>query len=99
MTSKEADINSDIEAVVDRKESIGLMEPMRVSEDNSQFSTLTDLAVDLAAASAGLRRSLPPEISTALADLSTVNELLLQQLDRRARYASGRYRARPQRRL
>ncbi len=59
--------------MADRGESIGLMEPMRLSDVTSggspHMDQLNDLTVELAAASAGLRRSLPPEITRALADL------------------------------
>lgn len=53
----------------DRGESIGLMEPMMVGGDSRHRTALTDLAIDLAARSAGLRRSLPPGVAAALADL------------------------------
>jgi Fic family protein len=65
MANTEADIN----AVVDRGESIGLMGPMRLSEDSRHRRALVDLAVDLAGKSAGFRRSLPGGVVTALADL------------------------------
>src|SRR5690606_35231581 len=53
----------------DRGESIGLMEPLLISESSKHRTALTDLAVELAARSAGFRRSLPPGVLTALADL------------------------------
>ncbi|WP_043739614.1 Fic family protein [Thioalkalivibrio nitratireducens] len=53
----------------DRGESIGLMEPLLISESSRHRRALTDLAVELAARSAGFRRSLPPGVLTALADL------------------------------
>lgn len=55
--------------VDDRGESIGLMEPMLISEGSKHRSRLTDLAIDLAAKSAGFRKSLPAGVHTALADL------------------------------
>jgi Fic family protein len=55
--------------VIDREESVALMEPLLVSEDSRHRVALTDLAVDLAARSAGFRRSLPKGVSSALADL------------------------------
>jgi len=55
--------------VDDRGESIGLMEPMLISEGSKHRSKLTDLAIDLAAKSAGFRKSLPAGVHTALADL------------------------------
>lgn len=45
------------------------MEPMRLPEGSRHRPTLGDLAVELAAASAGFRRSLPPGVMKALADL------------------------------
>ncbi|MEN8180145.1 MAG: Fic family protein [Pseudomonadota bacterium] len=53
----------------DRKELVSLMEPMRISESSRQRGALADLAVDLAAHSAGFRRSLPQGVLKALADL------------------------------
>ncbi|MCH8168599.1 MAG: Fic family protein, partial [Proteobacteria bacterium] len=45
------------------------MEPLLVSERSRHRAVLTDLAVELAARSAGFRRSLPGGVLTALADL------------------------------
>ena len=53
----------------DRGESTGLMEPMLVSESGSRRAGLADLAVDLAARSAGFRRSLPDGVLRALSQL------------------------------
>jgi len=53
----------------DRGESVGLMEPLLVTESSSHRTALTDLAVELAARAAGFRRSLPAGVLTALADL------------------------------
>jgi Fic family protein len=53
----------------DRGESITAMEPLVLSEGFRQRARLSDLAVELAAASSGFRRSLPPGIVTPLADL------------------------------
>lgn len=69
MSDNKTDTKADIEAVADRGEGVGLMEPMHLSEGGRYTSELNDLAVDLAAASAGLHRSLPPEIAVTLADL------------------------------
>lgn len=69
MTKNLADKKADISAVVDRGESVTLMEPMLVGEDSRHRAGLADLAVDLAAKSAGFRRSLPDGIVKALADL------------------------------
>ncbi len=53
----------------DRSEATGLMEPLVLSQSSPHRPALTDLAVGLAGASAGFRRSLPEGILTALADL------------------------------
>src|SRR6202030_3490573 len=53
----------------DGKEPVSLMEPMLISEGSRFRGELTDLAIELAARSAGFRRSLPDGIVTALADL------------------------------
>ena len=45
------------------------MKPMRISESSRHRGTLADLAVDLAAHSAGFRRSLPQGVLAALADM------------------------------
>lgn len=65
----DSDINGDMSTALDRGESTCLMEPLLIGETSRHRAPLTDLAVDLAARSAGLRRSLPKGISTALADL------------------------------
>jgi Fic family protein len=64
-------MKADISAapVVDEGESIGLMEPLLIRETSRHRGALTDLAVELAARSAGFRRSLPHGVLTALADL------------------------------
>lgn len=56
-------------AVPDRHENETLMEPLVLSADSRHRVALTDLAVNLAAKSAGFRRSLPAGIYKALADL------------------------------
>lgn len=53
----------------DRGETVSLMEPMRISESSCHRTPLSDLAIELAAHSAGFRRSLPEGVSRALADL------------------------------
>ncbi len=65
----EADIEADIKEVVDGGEEPSMMEPLLVSENSKHRRELTDLAVDLAAHSAGFRRSLPEGVLAALADL------------------------------
>jgi Fic family protein len=54
---------------VDRSEITSLMEPMLIAEGSRHRGALTDLAIELAAKSAGFRRSLPEGILSALADL------------------------------
>jgi Fic family protein len=53
----------------DLGESIGLMEPMLVSEGSPRRGALTDLALELGQKSAGFRRSLPESLLSSLADL------------------------------
>jgi Fic family protein len=53
----------------DRREFIGLMEPMMIGDGARQRAALTDLALDLAQKSAGFRRSLPDSLLSSLADL------------------------------
>lgn len=55
--------------IVDRDEAIGLMEPLVISESSKHRTALTDLAVELASKSTGLRRSLPGGVLSALAKL------------------------------
>lgn len=62
-------IEADMKAVIDRGETPADMEPMLLSEGSPHRPELSDLAVDLAGASAGLRRSLPEGVATALAEL------------------------------
>lgn len=54
---------------VDRNESIQIMEPLRIGEGSHYRPELTELAVELAAASAGLKSSLPEGVGAALATL------------------------------
>lgn len=53
----------------DRGESPSTMEPLVLSEGSRHRGPLSDLALELAAASSGFRRSLPPGIVGPLADL------------------------------
>ena len=69
MTESEAAKEPAKDPAPDRGESIGLMEPLLVQDSSSRRAGLTDLAVELAAATAGLRRSLPEGVVVALADL------------------------------
>lgn len=73
MSDSDADIGADIPgargAACDRGESVALLEPLLIGESSRHRGPLTDLAVDLAAKSAGFRRSLPEGVLVALADL------------------------------
>jgi len=68
MKDIKADIKPDI-SVVDGSESVGLIEPMLISENSQHRTALTDQAIELASRSAGFRRSLPTGLLKALADL------------------------------
>jgi hypothetical protein len=67
MIDDKADIEPDISAVIDRKETVALMKPLLIAEGSRRRSELTDLAVEVAARSAGFRRSLPDGVRAALA--------------------------------
>ncbi|MCZ0945512.1 MAG: Fic family protein [Gammaproteobacteria bacterium] len=62
-------MKADISELEDREEVTAAMEPLQVSEGSPHRLDLTDLAVELAARSAGLRRSLPEGAIAALAYL------------------------------
>jgi hypothetical protein len=58
MAKNDADIEADITAdggghLLDREESVSLMEPLLISEGSRFRTELTDLAIDLAARSSG----------------------------------------------
>lgn len=53
----------------DRGEGIGLLEPLVLSQGSKHRPALTDLALELAQAASGFRRSLPDGVVTALAEL------------------------------
>ena len=55
--------------MLDRGEPIDLMEPLLIGGNSPRRAEVTDLAVELAAKSAGFRRSLPEGVLKALADL------------------------------
>ena len=59
----------DIPADIDRGETTSLMEPMLVPEGSPHRARLDDLAIELAARSAGFRRSLPDGVRAALSEL------------------------------
>lgn len=62
-------MKADIPTVSDRGEPTTMMEPLLIAEGSRHRGRLTDLAIELAARSAGFRRSLPAGVSSALADL------------------------------
>ena len=62
-------MKADITEALDAGESASMMEPMLISEGSKYRGELSDLALELAAHSAGFRRSLPKEIISALVDL------------------------------
>src|ERR1700730_9180940 len=69
MTKKIEDKKADISGAIDRGEPVAAMKPPLISDDSRHQAPLTDLAIDLAAKSAGFRRSLPQGLLAALADL------------------------------
>jgi Fic family protein len=69
MIKKETDIEADINPLIDEEEDITVMEPLLIGEGSAYREELTELAVELAARSAGFRRSLPQGVVVALADL------------------------------
>lgn len=69
MSDIKADTETDIKEALDEGESPSMMEPLLISENSKHRRDLADLAVDLAAHSAGFRRSLPEGVLTALANL------------------------------
>ena len=69
MSESKPDMEADISAATDGGEAVALMEPMVIAEGSRHRGDLTDLAVEVAARSAGFRRSLPSGVRTALADL------------------------------
>ncbi len=69
MANRTPDNKADIEAAKDRGESVSAMEPLVIGADSKHRPELTDLAVELAAKSAGFRRSLPDGLTSSLANL------------------------------
>jgi Fic family protein len=69
MANKKPDIKADIKAAQDRGENVSAMEPLLIGGDSKHRPELTDLAVELAAKSAGFRRSLPDNLTSSLAGL------------------------------
>ncbi len=69
MSTIQPDIKPDKEAVQDRGEHPGLMEPLLISQDSRHRPALTDIALELVQKSVGFRRSLPESLLASLADL------------------------------
>jgi Fic family protein len=69
MKDNEPDIKTDMKGAENRGESLGLMEPLLITESSRRRTELTDLALELAQRAAGFRKSLPGGVMTALADL------------------------------
>ena len=69
MTNKKPDIEADTKAAKDRGEMISAMEPLLIGADSKHRAALIDLAIELAARSAGFRRSLPDSLFGSLATL------------------------------
>ena len=69
MVQKKVDYKADIKTAIDRGETVSLMEPLLIGSDARQRAELTDLAVELAARSAGFRRSLPDSLLSSLSGL------------------------------
>jgi Fic family protein len=69
MSTDEPAKEAAIMGVADRGETPSVMEPLVLSEGSRHRGAVSDLAVELAAASSGFRRSLPPGIVGPLADL------------------------------
>ncbi len=65
-------MKADIVEVADRGEITAMMEPLLVGEGSPHRPALNELAVELAAKSAGFRRSMPEGVVTALANLVRV---------------------------
>lgn len=69
MTNNKADMEADTKAAKDCGDTIAAMEPLLIGADSKHRAALTDLAVELAARSAGFRRSLPDSLFVSLATL------------------------------
>lgn len=64
-----SDAKADMVTIKDRGEDVSAMEPLLLGESSRHRSGLTDLALELAAKSAGFRRSLPESLLASLAGL------------------------------
>lgn len=69
MSKKRADKITDFGEVADRGENVSTMEPTRISQDSPSRPQLTDLAFELAQASAALSSTLAAPVAEGLADL------------------------------
>src|SRR5487761_159862 len=69
MAENKADNKADMRTAEDRGERTGLMEPLVLGAGSRHRPELTDLALELAQRSAGLRRSLPESLLSSLATL------------------------------
>ncbi len=69
ISDRKADIAKTGNGLQDRGEAVSLMEPLLISGTSRHREGLVDMAVELAARSAGFRRSLPEGVLSALADL------------------------------
>ncbi|MDZ7783221.1 MAG: Fic family protein [Halioglobus sp.] len=69
MSINETDMEADTKEAIDRGEELSIMEPLQISDGSKHRNALTELAVDLAAKSAGFSRSLPEGVVSALAEL------------------------------
>ena len=62
MDKNRPDIKADAKPVIDRNESVSLMEPLLVATESRFTVQITDLTVELAARATGFRRSLPDDV-------------------------------------
>ena len=69
MSSEKPDMKTDITPAEDRGENTAAMEPLLLSDNAPRREALTELAMELAAKSAGFSRSLPDGVVSALAEL------------------------------
>ncbi|MHB1948667.1 MAG: Fic family protein [Gammaproteobacteria bacterium] len=69
MKPNKPDKEADIKNLIDRGESLSMIEPLLLSANSIHRAGLTDLAIELAAKSAGFRRSLPSAIQSSLATM------------------------------
>jgi Fic family protein len=69
MANEKLDTEADIKAAKDSGENVSAMEPLLIGGDSRHRPEITDWAVELAARSAGFRRSLPDSLTSALAGL------------------------------